>query len=157
MNNITTPHGFNDLSPQEKQSHREKIGLRAQAILNQFWRDDDTPDAVQAMEIEGWMDVLENCSHSEIRMAWARYQKDGMRTERGRLYKPDAGALYRIILNSRPLPQIVRRPVFFGPWLPDEPRVLPTAERRAEIMREVYGQDEFIPFHPKRFGSESDA
>jgi len=54
------------------------------------------------LEIEGWMDVLENCSHSEIREAWRDYQKNGARTQSGKLYKPDAGALYRIIKERRP-------------------------------------------------------
>jgi hypothetical protein len=76
-----------------------------QAILGQFWRDDSTPDAVQSLELEGWMDVLENCSHSEIRKGWATYQRTGPRTQSGKLYKPDAGALYQIILRSRPRPQ----------------------------------------------------
>ena len=97
------------MSPQQQEAHRLKIGVRAQAILSQFWRDDETPDAVQALEIEGWCDVLENCAHSEIRQAWAAYQKTGPRTKAGKLYKPDAGALYRIIMATRPKPRIVAR------------------------------------------------
>lgn len=54
------------------------------------------------------MDVLENCSHSEIRTAWANYQKTGPRTNTGRLVKPDAGALYRLIINARPKPELVQ-------------------------------------------------
>jgi len=103
---ITTPTGFNALSPQQQEAHRVKIGVRAQAILGQFWRDDSTPEAVQAIEMEGWMDVLENCSHSEIRKAWATYQRTGPRTQSGKLYKPDAGALYQIIFRSRPKPKV---------------------------------------------------
>ena len=104
---ITTPTGFNALSPQQQEEHRARIGARAQAILGQFWHDDSTPDAVQALELEGWMDVLENCSHSEIRKAWATYQRTGPRTQSGKLYKPDAGALYQIILSTRPKPKAV--------------------------------------------------
>lgn len=100
------------LSPQQQQEHRAKIGVRVEAILGQFWRADDTPDAVRAVEIEGWMDVLENSSHTEIRTAWAKYQKTGPRTASGKLYKPDAGALYLLITAARPRPKIVsdRRP-----------------------------------------------
>lgn len=107
---LTTVSGFNALSPQQQQAHRAKIGVRAEAILGQFWRDDDTPDAVRALELEGWMDVLENCSHSEIRKAWATYQRTGPRTQSGKLYKPDAGALYRIIQAARPKPRVVSQP-----------------------------------------------
>jgi hypothetical protein len=54
------------------------------------------------MEVEGWIDVLEQCSHSEIRYAWRDYQSDRKnQTERGRLARPYAGALFRIILSKR--------------------------------------------------------
>lgn len=111
------------MSPQQQQAHREKIGVRSQAILGQFWRDDATPDAVQALELEGWMDVLENCSHSEIRKAWANYQRTGPRTQSGKLYKPDAGALYQIIMRARPKPQVVHsRPMTAEERKADEER-----------------------------------
>lgn len=130
-NQITAVTGFNALSKPQQQAHREKIGVRSQAILGQFWRDDDTPDALQALEIEGWCDVLENCSHSEIRAAWAGYQKTGPRTAAGKLYKPDAGALYRIIQAARPKPKLVPQPE------PErtEPRV--TAEQADAILDSV--------------------
>lgn len=99
------------MSPQQQQAHRTKIGVRAEAILSQFWREDKTPDAIRALEIEGWMDVLENCSHSEIRDAWCDYQKRGPRTQAGRLYKPDAGALYGIIEARRPKMAVVPTPM----------------------------------------------
>ena len=131
--------GFNALSPQQQEAHRAKIGVRAQAILDQFWRDSDTPDAVQAVEIEGWMDVLENCAHSEMRTAWATYLKVGPRTQSGRLVKPDAGAIYRLIIRARPSPRSVsvKEPARLGPRI--------TKERAAEIMKEV-------GFRPKKFG-----
>ncbi len=126
--------GFNALSPQQQKAHRAKIGVRAQAILGQFWQDAGTHDAVKAIEIEGWADVLENCSHSEIRDAWRDYQCDpANRTVRGRLAKPDAGALRSIILRKRPKPALV------GPnekVEPEEVRVPATAEQRAAIIAE---------------------
>jgi hypothetical protein len=117
---------------------------RFRAILGQFWQDADTEDAVQAIEIEGWMDVLENCSHSEIRAAWRDYQTDANnRTARGRLAKPDAGAIRAIILRKRPKPRMVK-PVT------EEPKLAPvSAERAAEIMEE-------IGFTPRRFGGASE-
>lgn len=85
-------------------------------------------DAEQALEIEGWIDVLEGCSHSEIRKAWANYQRSGPRTQSGKLYKPDAGALYRLIINARPKPRLVK---------PEpEPIELMSPERAAEILQE---------------------
>ena len=99
------------------------------------------PDAVKAIEVEGWMDVLQNCSHSEIREAWADYQRDGdNRSARGRLVKPDAGALYRIILRKRPKPKLVEKP--------EEPREPPCSpEAAAKIMQEV-------GLRPKKFGGD---
>ena len=105
---LAIPEGFKELLPQQQKEHRAKIGVRAEAILRGFWRDESPSDAVRALELEGWMDVLENCSHSEIRKAWAEYQKTGPRTQSGKLYKPDAGALYLIIINSRPKPKVVQ-------------------------------------------------
>lgn len=125
--------GFNALSPQQQKAHRAKIGVRAKAILGQFWQDADTEDAVQAIEIEGWMDVLENCSHSEIREAWRDYQTDpANRTAKGRLAKPDAGAIRSIILRKRPKPKLVQPEQDEGP---KEPRV--TAAQAAQIIKEA--------------------
>lgn len=91
-------------------AHRVKIGARVQSILGQFWQDNETPDAVRALEIESWCDVLENCSHTEIRKAWAEYQKTGPRSKARRLARPDAGALYDLILRARPKPKLVYTP-----------------------------------------------
>jgi len=113
-----------------------------QAILGQFWQDAETADAVKAIEIEGWVDVLENCSHSEIRAAWRDYQTDERnRTARNRLAKPDAGAIRAIIMRKRPVPKLVA-PV---PEASKEPTV--TAEQAEEIMR-------LAGFKPRRFGGE---
>ncbi|WP_104019099.1 hypothetical protein [Roseovarius nitratireducens] len=111
------------MTPDQLERHRSKIAVRAEAILDQFWRDDDTSDAQRALELEGWADVLETCSHSEIRKAWAEYQKTGPRTRAGRLYKPDAGALYRIIVKRRPPPPpspFEAPPKRHGPRVPPE-------------------------------------
>lgn len=61
----------------------------------------ELPDAVQALEIEGWIHVLQECSHSEINSAWEIYQKGGPRSAKGRLYKPDAGFLWKMIETAR--------------------------------------------------------
>lgn len=141
MTDIVKVSGFNDLSPAEKESHRIKVGLRVEAILNQFWHDTETPETVKALEIEGWIDVLENCSHSEIRDAWRDYQLDpANRTARGRLAKPDAGALRAIAYAKRPKPHIVSQP---------EPERDPpcTPEAAAEIMAQA-------GFAPRKFGGD---
>lgn len=99
---IVVKSGFHSLTEAEKETHREKIGIRARSILTQFWQSSDTEDVERVMEVEGWMDVLEECSHSEIRFAWRDYQLDKKnRSARGRLVKPDAGALMLIILSKR--------------------------------------------------------
>lgn len=144
MNELTTVNGFNALSPEEQKSHRAKIGVRARAILGQFWQDFDTHDAEKAIEVEGWMDVLENCSHSEIRFAWRDYQLDpNNRTARGRLAKPDAGALRAIILSKRPRPALVRRP---------QPAPEPVKERCDPAVAQAIC--EAAGYTPKRFGGD---
>lgn len=139
MGDLAIPTGFNALSEAQKTDHRAKIGVRSQAILGNFWRDDE-PDAVRAIELEGWMDVLENCSHSEIRKAWATYQRTGPRTASGKLYKPDAGALYLLIAKSRPKPELVKPA---NPLL-ERTHEEPTEEQK-ERMAEYVRQAGFAP------------
>lgn len=146
MTNLTKPSGFNALSPQQQKEHRARIGLRAEVILSQFWRDDDCSDAARAIEIEGWMDVLESCSQDEIRQAWASYQRGGPRTASGKLCKPDAGAIYRLVMAARPKTAVVRQ-------IDDAPRPAPpcSPEAAQRIMREVFGTDQAeISFAPKK-------
>ncbi len=89
---------------------------------------------MRALELEGWVDVLEGCTATEIRAAWASYQRSGPRTATGRLAKPDAGALWQLVMTARPKPQPVRLVV------PDEPpRVRISPERAREIMAEAFG------------------
>ena len=143
-NNLpAAPTGFAALSAPQQRAHRERIGVRAQAILSQFWRDDDTPDAIQAIEIEGWCDVLENCSHSEIRAAWAQYQRTGPRSRRGTLIKPDAGAIYHLVLAARPKPTLVKTETEDDISWRERQSMTPeqVEERRAraaEIMSEIW-------------------
>jgi hypothetical protein len=84
------------------------------------------------LEIEGWQDVLEVLSEMEFRKSWSEYQRSGPRTKSGKLYKPDAGALFKIAMGSRPKVRIIAEPKPEGP--PREPM---TAERRQAIMDEV--------------------
>ena len=148
MSNLTRPSGFGALSPSEQLAHREKIGVRARATLRQFWIDAGTTDVDQALELEGWCDVLEDCSHSEIRKAWATYLKTGPRTNKDgplgkkKLYKPDAGILYLIIQAARPRPTVVPTP---------EPERAPpaTKEQAAEILKQV-------GYSPKAFGAKKE-
>lgn len=144
-NQLIAHTGFNSLTVEQQESHREKIGVRARSILGQFWKDADTPDAEKAIEVEGWMDVLENCSHSEIRFAWRDYQTDkNNRSARGRLVKPDAGALMGIIYNKRPAPQVVRSAPFVEP---EKERCPPDV---AQAITEAAG------YTPKRFGGKNE-
>ena len=127
-----TPSGFDALSQPQQKEHRLKIGLRTKTVLGQFWTDHDTPEAEQILEIEGWQDVLEVLSEVEFRKAWAEYQRTGPRTKAGKLYKPDAGALYLIAMDARPKVTIVADPK------PEEPpRERMTAEQRQQISDEV--------------------
>ena len=125
---------------QQQKDHRSKIGVRARVILSTFWRDGTMSDAEQALELEGWMDVLQTCSHSEIRGAWRDYQIDGPRTEMGVLKKPDAGAIYRLLMKSKPKLKIA---VVNSAEPQRGPRC--SKETAQEIMKTV-------GFRPKKFG-----
>lgn len=93
------------------------------------------------MEVEGWIDVLEKCSHSEIRFAWRDYQLDNKnRTERGRLAKPDAGALFRIILSSRAAKPKPRDPVPESHQITEE-KISP------EAAQKILDEADFHPVH----------
>ena len=87
---------------------------------------------MQALEVEGWLDTVENLDVPEFRKAWAEYQRSGPRTKAGKLYKPDAGALYLIAMDARPKVRIVPDPapveVVREPMSP---------ERRQAIMDDV--------------------
>lgn len=110
---------------------RSGIAIRAQSILNQFWRE-DIPAAERALELEGWCDVLEDCTQAEIRRAWDLYQKTGPRSQKGTLIKPDAGALHRIVMASRPR-QETKNP---DPDAPDERKVASAWEKtQARLSR----------------------
>lgn len=85
----------------QRVAQRERIGVRVIAILDQFWQRLDKIDAMQQLEVEGWMDVLEPLDETEIRKAWAEYQRTGPRSAKGALLKPDAGAIYRIAMAAR--------------------------------------------------------
>ena len=137
MENPTDISAFRELSTQHQKDHRAKIGVKAESILANFWREDGISDVVRVCEIQGWIDVLETCSHNEIRAAWTDYQRSGPRNSTGRLLKPDAGALWRIVIASRPRP--TPRPI--TPQAIEQPRERVTRERALVIMRETWGQD----------------
>jgi hypothetical protein len=126
---------FQPISSSLIEGQRIEIAIRAEVILAQFWRDDDTHDGMRAIELKGWVDVLEGCSAAEMRAAWATYQRSGPRTGSGRLVKPDAGALWWIVMASRPKP----KPAPIRAQIAEVPRERITPERAREIMREVWG------------------
>ena len=70
-------------------------------MLSQFWVDEGAPDAVRAIQIEGWLDVLQDLGEDEVRQAWANYQRTGPRTARGLLCRPDPGALRDMAMRAR--------------------------------------------------------
>lgn len=129
------------MSQERQEVHRTKIGVRAKSILGQFWVEVDRDEALETLEIEGWQDVLENCSHSEIRMAWATYQKTGPRTESGKLCKPDAGALYRIVMANKPKPKLAPKPA-------EKPRGERATPEEMAAIRKKYEFSE-MPYTPK--------
>jgi hypothetical protein len=137
MNDPVEIRRFSELSRQQQEDHRAKIGAKIESILLSFWREENIPDLVRAYELQGWVDVLEVCSHSEIRAAWTDYQKNGPRSANRRLLKPDAGALWQIVLASLPKPKAT--PIV--PQIVESPRLIVTMEQRQSIMRETWGGD----------------
>lgn len=84
-------------SAQQSQSERAELALRITAMLGTFWGADDTADEIRAIELETWLDTLGEMTCDEFRAAWIEYQRSGPRTAKGRLYKPDAGAIWRLV------------------------------------------------------------
>ena len=95
------PLSFNALSPRQRLVHRARVGVKSKAILGQFWTDAKPDDDVLIAELQGWMDVLQDCGEDEVAAAWTLYQNAGPRTAAGKLYKPDAGYLWRIVMAAR--------------------------------------------------------
>jgi hypothetical protein len=77
------------------------MATRIEAILSTFWRDTDTPDAVRALELENWLNVLSDTTGDELDAVWSDHQRNSQRTTRGSLYKPDAGLFYRKVQELR--------------------------------------------------------
>lgn len=102
-------------------------------MLGQFWQSEDTADEVRVIEMETWLDTIGHCSCDDFRSAWIAYQRSGPRTKAGRLYKPDAGAIYRLILELRPVVVALPRPE------PDL-RLRISKEAASEIIAAAYGR-----------------
>lgn len=126
-------------------AHRERIGVRAKAILRPFWKEDEVEPVLQAIDLEAWMDVLQDCSHTEIRDAWSDYIKDQKnRTKFGNLKRPDPGKLYHSIMAKRPRPKVkVDAEPERGPRV--------TKEQADKIMNDFNMPNVFAP---KRFGGK---
>jgi hypothetical protein len=140
---MTATQSFYELSPQQQEERRGRIGVRAQAILSQFWQKDTDP-VVRVMELESWMDILEPFSEDEIRKAWNAYMCDkANRNSAGRLLRPDPGALRNIILNQRP--RAPHKLVALHKPNPQPERKRVTQEQAEQIMRDA-------GFRPKVFG-----
>lgn len=89
-------------SPSQSQSsERAELALRISAMLGTFWGSDDTADEIRAIELESWLDTLGAMTCDQFRDAWITYQRTGPRTAKGRLYKPDAGAIWKLV-NEAP-------------------------------------------------------
>lgn len=134
-----------------ERSTSEKVAIEITGILQQFWRDAEDPDEVRAVEMRGWLDVLEGCALKEIRLAWADYQKTGPRSGRGVLYRPDAGAIHSRIMKERrdaALYVASQKPRV----MIEERREPASAEARARILKEVYADrtDGEVAFVPKK-------
>lgn len=113
---------------------RGRILVRVEAILAEFWFDDKTSDAVRAVQLEGWLDVLDQFSDDEIRGAWAEYQRKGPRSKAGKLLRPDAGALHQIIVDARAKTHQQAKRVALPPPPEPEPKRI-SADRAYEILR----------------------
>jgi hypothetical protein len=120
---------------QQGKVDRGSIAVLATSILSQFWVSEDEPDEVRAFQLRGWLDVLDGIARDEVRAAWAEYQKTGARSKLGVLYRPDAGAIYKLVMEARANAARMRPKPPPAPELPKPPPV--SMERRLEIMREA--------------------
>lgn len=92
---------FDELPREEQVRHAAKVAIFSKAVLARFWSDADEPQEYRDVEIDTWLDVIGKLGHDEIRAAWADYQKTGPRTRDGKLYRPDPGAIYHLVMKRR--------------------------------------------------------
>lgn len=122
------------------------------AILSAFWQDESAPDAIRAIQIEGWLDVLQELSEQELRDSWADYQRTGPRNAARTLKRPDPGALRDIAMRARDVAAIGR------PKPPPEPERVISEEDKARrrefaqslIERMGYSKAAVVPMNGER-------
>lgn len=83
-------------------------------MLGTFWGSDDTADEIRAIELETWLDTLGAMTCDQFRAAWIAYQRTGPRTAKGRLYKPDAGAIWKLAHEKAVQPISADAPAFWA-------------------------------------------
>lgn len=126
-----------------RHNRRGRIYVRVKSILAQFWIADDMPDVERALLLEGWLDVLEPCMDDEIRAAWVEYQRNGPRSAKGVLIRPDPGALWQIIRTTRNFQAMATRQASRDLEKPTTVRreeQPATKEQREAILARVYGK-----------------
>lgn len=125
----------------QRETHRARMAVRVLTLLRQFFQADVEP-AERAVEVEGWLDVVDGLTEAEFRDAWAEYQRTGPRSERGALLRPDAGAIYGIAMKARAATLAVKRAALAPPTEPPRERV--SADAAAAILAQA-------GFRPRRF------
>lgn len=137
-----------------------ELALRINAALMQFWTADDTADELRAIEIETWLDALDGCTVEEWKAAWRDYQRTGPRSQRGVLLRPDAGAIWRLIVKARSDAALKAQASLPPPPVEEVKRQRVLPHRAMEILAEVYAEraeDGMLThpsYTPRRFGSD---
>ncbi len=95
------PARFADLSSREAKQRTMELTRVIRAILKRFWRDSNETDFEQSFEVSTWLKVLQSCTEEEVKWAWVDYQTKGPRSQAGALYRPDPGAIKKLVIQRR--------------------------------------------------------
>jgi len=128
-----TPRHGRSLSPQGRQDHRASIAFECKVffVAANYWRGNEGAE-VESAVLAWWCDELEDWTKEQIVYAMRKFNRDNPRI------KATPGDILAIMTKLRGSREAERMRAIPKP---EEPKRDPvTAERAAEIMREVYGE-----------------
>jgi len=120
-------------------SSEQDLATMVAAILSNFWTDQDPK--VHATNIASWCRTLSGMTAQEVNRAWGEYQKQGPRDQAGRLARPVAEDLRKLVDRERAWRHRIHREALPPP---PEPARDPVGKEAASQIMERAG------FTPKR-------
>jgi hypothetical protein len=121
-----TPQIAKSLSPQELQGHRAKIAFEVKTVLSAYFQPSEAEE-IRAAQLAWWCDELQDWTQEQVVWAlrnWNRENPDRRPTP-GHIVAIMKEARGRKIASQLPKPE------------PEAPKERMSADRAAEIMREV--------------------